>query len=447
MKWLILPILFLNVLLPIQAWAISLPWPFKAKATSLKVDLQDYTGVVTTEDSGVVGVTLVYDFSDPEDQVWIESETYPELHGRLVFQGQIKSLALSEENFEKTVKRIAPEIRKRIEFFPSHLNKRKYTTRQSGGRTISFQTQSFFADDSKTYILDFDHKNGLAQLEMDKVYERPAEIDVFKSMGQFGRRHFLVTVKHDRPGLLAPGGIESSGLSERALSVRIEEELRQNRKDPKMYYEPFMDHLRREHQYGVIRAVQELIANQNNPSLDKQDYKNLKIIDDYLLERGRIDATAEVYSTQSKARRVGDAFEMRFLAFGLEPHEAWLFQFEPHLQQVENDFISLPMERSKTSAFVRTDQGFIITRSYISNAHLIEYRDGTDHVHVTMFYPDTGISRGDEFSLKVSTHPESIDQRILDQKRAGLQGSSNYYRILLDDIVSSSGSCSGLLKP
>lgn len=336
-------------------------WPFPSQSTSFQTKIRNNPHQLN----------LVYEFGAAQDRVWIKSKN-PHWNGIELFRGRLKSIALRQKILKKTLSKLNSEVQSRIEFFP--------TT----------QTQALFADDERTYLLDLDNNGELVFLELNKIYERPVDIELTKSYGSGHPRHFLVTIREHH---ISP---EKASL----------------------YYEPLAQRLREENQYEVFQAIQGLVMNQNNRILSDEDKRNLVVIDNYLLEKARLDPATQILPLHSKARFVGEALEMRLLAFGAEPFDTWLFQYS-----------------SQQKGLIFSNQGLIVNRFYSFDNHLTETVD-RKLVILKMSYPDLGFSAGDAFSLQVPVEPESFHQRILEQKRKGLQGHSGDYKFMLDEVCS-----------
>lgn len=390
--------------------------------------MEDLKEESNREKNHILGVNLIVEFGDDFDLVRIESESFPMLNGKEVFRGRIKSFALSEKDFDQTLSRLNPDILKRVEFFKSHLDKNSFVDPRVRKR-VSAQSQSFFMDDSKTYIIDFFHRDGLTFLQMNKVYERPAEIEVNRSQGEHGRRHFHVTVKHKRPGF------------------EWDEELKQEietRDVGHIYYQAFLNHLMKNKEKEVFDAVQWLVERQNQTGLKYLDRVRLRTIDKYLFSLKMVDKTTEIMLTDSGARSIRDALEMRLLLFGEEPFESWLFQYDPVFQEAELDHIPLDGDYKSRNAYISTDRGFVVMRPYSASSYIIEWRDGVrDHVNISYNMTDVGMSVGDTVAVDIDTTPTKVEERIASQIKSGVQGNSDYYRHLLDDVLNS---CSRHLK-
>lgn len=433
-------------------------WPFgpKAQNTSIKVTLEDYSGHVSTTSTGVLGLDVIYEFGASEDRVYLSSELYPHLEGIEIFRGRIRSLALKESNFNHVVERLKPEIRDRVELYPAYLEKREYTTFRTKGKTYSLQTQSFFMSDSKTFVLQYDSKAGLLALELNKVYARPAEIEVFRpyviesrssenpnSHPLYQRQHFGVTVRHDRPGYIPR--LSTSWHQNASNSIHAVVAMASS------YYEPFNRHLIRHREYKVLDAVQGLVKRQHEESLDATDRANLKVIDEYLFKNKAVVNSFRVGTTESKVSRPRDALDMRLLMFGAEPHETWLLQFEPQLQSPEKDFYAFEKDQSlwtgysaepdSRAAFLRTNRGILIARNYSLKTYVKELPNQKVQMNITL--PGVGYAHSDQANYTISTSIKSFENELQRQVSVGLQGSSDYSQQLLYKLIA----CRDLLNP
>lgn len=459
-----MPRLLLNTLSLLLLIALSAPlyavqwWPFgpKAQETSIKVTLEDYSGDVSTTSTGILGLDVIYEFGADEDRAYLSSSLYPQLEGIEIFKGRIRSLALKESDFERAVKRLTPEIKSRVEIYPSYLEKRKYATFRTNGKTFALQTQSFFMTDTKTFVLEYSSKEGLLVLELNKVYERPAEIEVFRplvtetiskenpnSHPLYQRQHFAVTVRHDRPGYIPHISADWHQNASNSLNATAERAA--------SYYEPFNKHLIKHRQYTVLDAVQALVGRQHEEKLNSADLANLEVIDEYLFKLKAVPKSFRIETTESTASRPRDALDMRLLLFGAEPHETWLFQFEPQLQNPEKDFyafendqslwLSYSPEPDSKAAFLHTNRGLLLTQAYTQKTYL---KTLSNHqARIDFLIPGVGYANSDRTSYVVSTSIKEFEAEIQRQVSRGLQGNSDYSQHLLYKLIA----CRDLLSP
>ena len=331
-------LLIFQALFAAPAYAINWNFWAKPKVTTLRMELRDYTG---RNADGLAGVDLVIDFAEPGDRVWIESQLYPALHGKEVFNGRLRKVALDEDHFAEILQTLDPSVRARIDFFPAYLRKRSYASRLTGGKSVSLQTQSFFMDDSNTTVVGFSSPRGVTVLDLAKVYDRPVEIEVHgatrygpseygpKAHPEFRRQYASATVRNVRPNWLGgPGSLGDRYMAKAEASERA----------ATLYHDVFLRELMRRRMDSVYSALAALIDRQDEAP-NERDQENFKIFDTFLIGlKSRIPSYFPE-PNPTKARTVRDALGARMVAFGSEPQDTWVMRFDPSSQRVEDDFL------------------------------------------------------------------------------------------------------------
>lgn len=438
-----------KIMVFLMALALSLSssaspwWPFGPKESpTLSMHLQGYTGR-----TALSGLTVVYEFSPQGDRVFLEAPNFPEINGREIFRGVLKAVALDEMAFDKIFRTIPEEAKQRIHFFPSYLRKRSYASRDTGGKTVKLQTQSFFMDSAKTYVLDYTPELGLNQLEINKVYGAVLEIEVAMSerLGggarptqhhpRFETSYYAVTVKPTvRPGSLAPN-------PNKGTSQNLQDQLQDSERKALQMLNVFANHLIENRQDKVHLAMENLLRGPLQRALTPEDQVNLRVIDEYLLRIRSVNPSRDRRITfDSHAHTVRDALSSRFIAYGGEIQDTWLFQFQPLMQNVTTDFIpkysrgewrTYSADPELLSTYLRSDRGLLVLQSSVSRT-ILEMA-GPSSVRLNVYY--SGWGHEERSALLISTELAEFETRREQQIRRGLQGVSEDSLTLLDELL------------
>lgn len=427
--------LIFSYLTPVQAaWWSSVEK--KEPQRVLRLELESYAGFLNVHTSEeTIKITLVYEFGveSGTDRVWIDAPNYPEFNGREVFKGQIRSVALDEGDWRQTQKdlkeEMAADILERVEFFPSHLSKTSY--KPKGSREyVNLLTQSFFADDAKTYIFDLDTKKGLTFLELGKVYTQPAEMVVKYSEilipsdsahPRYHRLHFAVLVKEE-------ADLNQNEQRKRAIS----------------FYLPFEEHLEKLHLKNLLQAFRELVSNLKATRIEQKDVRNLMNIDSYLASLRSKDSNIKILPLPSQASSIEAALDIRMLVFGSQQQDVWIFQFDPLMQQTEKDFTQFYPQKEwrgrsnhpdAQAAFVHTDRGVIVTQSLLRDIQINENAEDKNQLRLTLVFPDMGTAYAEFAELRIPVGLNHFERQIHIETKKSLQGNSDYYKHMLDDVI------------
>lgn len=407
------------LVLPLDVSAGSL-WSLWPKSSKIELKLESYFGIISDESDGMIRLSVVYEFGETEDRIVVKAKGLPELDGKELFRGRIQSLALDWSMYEKTLKKMSSKVRERVEFFPSRLTRPTGST-IPGKKYDRVQAIHLFSDGAKTFILDYDHFTGLKMIEVDRIYERPSEVEVSHSYRESEMDYYVIQIRPQDRQIHFDTQEAREEIAKRERSYPLQ-----------AYYEKLLIELDKGGNEKALRALKKLTDRQNE-ILSEEDIEPLRELDRFLMSFG-LEATGLKFITQkSNARSVGQAIESRLLLFGEEPMDLWAFKAFGKFGSSNKEALTFVID------------GLLVSRLPFNEATFFSFDETKERLKISASLPSVGVAPVDHVDIIVDVGDKIFGEMLEEQIQRGIRGNSEYYKTLLDDVLQRRHECQNLL--